>query len=52
MDINIVIRTILVKDNKAYFQAGGAVVYDSQPAAEYEETLHKAKALIQSLDSE
>ena len=51
MDLNIVIRTILVKDGKAYFQVGGAVVYDSQPEAEYEETLHKAKALMQSLDA-
>jgi para-aminobenzoate synthetase component 1 len=49
LDLNIVIRTILVKERKAYFQVGGAVVYDSDPEAEYVETLDKAKALIQAL---
>ena len=49
LDLNIVIRTILVKDGKAYFQVGGAVVYDSDPEAEYVETLDKARALIQAL---
>ncbi len=49
LDLNIVIRTILVKGQKAYFQVGGAVVYDSDPEAEYVETLDKAKALIQAL---
>ncbi len=49
LDLNIVIRTILVKDGKAYFQVGGAVVYDSDPEAEYIETLDKARALIQAL---
>ncbi|MCH8863959.1 MAG: aminodeoxychorismate synthase component I [Chloroflexi bacterium] len=50
MDLNIVIRTFLVKDGKAYFQVGGGIVYDSEPEAEYEETLDKAKALIQALN--
>jgi para-aminobenzoate synthetase component 1 len=49
LDLNIVIRTILVKGKKAYFQVGGAVVYDSDPEGEYVETLDKAKALIQAL---
>jgi para-aminobenzoate synthetase component 1 len=49
LDLNIVIRTILVKEGKAYFQVGGAVVYDSDPEAEYVETLDKARALIQAL---
>jgi len=49
LDLNIVIRTILVKAGKAYFQVGGAVVYDSDPEAEYVETLDKARALIQAL---
>ncbi len=49
MDINIVIRTFLIKENHAYFQVGGAVVYDSDPEGEYQETLDKAKALIDSL---
>ena len=49
LDLNVVIRTILVKEGKAYFQVGGAVVYDSDPEAEYIETLDKAKALIHAL---
>ena len=34
-----------VKDEKAYVQAGAGIVYDSDPVAEYEETLNKARAL-------
>jgi para-aminobenzoate synthetase component 1 len=49
MDLNIVIRTIIIKDGKAYFQVGGAIVYDSEPEAEYTETLDKGRALIQAL---
>ena len=49
MDLNIVIRTFIVKGGKAYFQVGGAIVYDSEPEAEYIETLDKGKALIQAL---
>jgi para-aminobenzoate synthetase component 1 len=49
MDLNIVIRTILAKNGKAYLQVGGGIVYDSEPEAEYQETLDKAKALFQAL---
>ncbi len=49
MDLNIVIRTITIKDGRAYFQVGGAIVYDSVPEAEYIETLDKGKALMQAL---
>jgi para-aminobenzoate synthetase component 1 len=45
MDLNIAIRTIVVKDGVAYFQAGGGIVADSDPEMEYQETLHKAWAL-------
>ena len=48
-DLDIVIRTILVKEGRAYFQVGGAVVYDSDPEGEYNETLDKAKALVHAL---
>ena len=41
----IALRTAIVKDEKLYTQAGGGVVYDSDPQAEFEETQHKAKAL-------
>jgi len=50
MDINIVIRTFIIKGEKAYFQVGGGIVYDSKPEAEYEETLDKARALVRALD--
>jgi len=49
MDLDIVIRTILVKEGRAYFQVGGAIVYDSEPEAEYIETLDKGKAMMQAL---
>jgi para-aminobenzoate synthetase component 1 len=49
MDINIVIRTFLIKEGKVYFQVGGAIIYDSDPEAEYMETLDKARALIRAL---
>ena len=51
IDLNIAIRTFLVKGSKAYFQVGGAVVYDSDPEAEYQETLVKAKALVSALNT-
>ncbi len=50
MDLDIVIRTIIVKDGRAYFQVGGAIVYDSRPEGEYIETLDKGRALIQALN--
>jgi anthranilate synthase component 1 len=45
VDTCIVLRTALVKDAVMYVQAGGGVVADSDPDAEYEETLHKSGAL-------
>ncbi len=48
-DFNIVIRTILLKDGKAYIHVGGGIVADSKPEDEYNETLHKAKALFRVL---
>ncbi|WP_338754601.1 anthranilate synthase component I [Bacillus sp. FJAT-52991] len=47
LDFALAIRTMIVKDNKAYVQAGAGIVYDSIPEAEYEETMHKAKALLE-----
>jgi para-aminobenzoate synthetase component 1 len=49
MDLNIVIRTFVCKGGKAYFQAGGGIVWDSDNESEYEETYHKAAALIKSI---
>ncbi|MCS7192555.1 MAG: aminodeoxychorismate synthase component I [Armatimonadetes bacterium] len=45
-DFNIVIRTALLKDSMLYFHAGGGIVADSDPKAEYEETIAKAKGLL------
>ncbi|WP_203362707.1 anthranilate synthase component I [Bacillus sp. REN10] len=47
LDFALAIRTMIVKENKAYVQAGAGIVYDSIPEAEYEETMHKAKALLE-----
>ncbi|MCX5711933.1 MAG: aminodeoxychorismate synthase component I, partial [Candidatus Omnitrophica bacterium] len=49
MDMNILIRTILKKGKQVYFGCGGGIVADSQPQAEYDETLVKAKAIVSSL---
>jgi para-aminobenzoate synthetase component 1 len=49
MDVNIAIRTIIVKDEKAYVQVGGGIVADSKPDEEYEETMVKARALLSAL---
>jgi para-aminobenzoate synthetase component 1 len=47
--LNIAIRTIVLQDGRAYLSAGGGVVADSDPAAEYDETVHKAVALFRAL---
>ncbi len=51
VDLNIVIRTIVCKDGKAFFQVGGGIIWDSDEESEYEETLCKARALMQALNS-
>ena len=48
MDICIALRTGLVKDRKLYVQAGGGVVFDSDPEAEIQETINKSRALVQA----
>ena len=45
MDMCIALRTAIVKDQTLYIQAGGGVVYDSDPQAEYMETVHKSNAI-------
>ncbi|MBI5741511.1 MAG: anthranilate synthase component I family protein [Nitrospirae bacterium] len=51
MDLNIIIRTFVIKDRTAYVQAGAGIVADSDPEREYYETLKKAEALIRTLES-
>lgn len=48
MDTAITIRTVLAKDGMAHVQAGAGIVLDSDPAAEFEETLNKARALLRA----
>ena len=50
MDMNVAIRTFVVRDGVAYLQAGGGIVADSDPAAEYEETLAKARGLLSAVE--
>ena len=45
MDMCIALRSAVVQDGKLYIQAGGGVVYDSDPEAEYQETVHKSNAI-------
>lgn len=47
MDLALAIRTMVVQNGKAYVQAGAGIVYDSVPESEYEETLNKARALLE-----
>lgn len=49
--LNIAIRTIIIKGQKAYAQAGGGIVADSDPEAEWAETIVKARALIAGINS-
>jgi anthranilate synthase component I len=49
LDFCIAIRTITIREGKARVQAGAGIVADSHPAAEYEETRDKARALLQAL---
>jgi anthranilate synthase component 1 len=50
MDSCIALRTGLVKDGKLYLQAGGGVVADSDPEAEYQESCNKARALVRAAE--
>jgi len=49
LDTCITIRTILLKNNKAYIQAGAGIVADSVPATEYQETINKAKGMLKAV---
>ena len=50
MDLNIIIRTFVIKDNRAHLQVGAGIVADSDPEREYSETLQKAEALKKALE--
>ncbi|MEJ2695567.1 MAG: anthranilate synthase component I family protein [Candidatus Sulfobium sp.] len=50
MDFNIIIRTLLKKEGRAYIQAGAGIVADSDPEREYQESIKKAEALIRTVE--
>ncbi len=50
LDTAIAIRTIVIKNNIAYIQAGAGIVADSVPEREYQESLNKAQALLSAID--
>jgi para-aminobenzoate synthetase component 1 len=49
MQFNIAIRTMIAQGDRVHFSVGGGIVADSEPAAEYDETIVKAKAMFASL---
>lgn len=51
-DLNVAIRTMVIRDGRAVFNVGGGVVIDSEPEKEYEESLLKGKALLAALGAE
>jgi len=50
LDSCIALRTVVLKDGKAYVQAGAGIVADSIPASEYEETVNKAKGMMRAIE--
>ena len=50
MDTCIALRTMVIMGNKAYLQAGGGVVADSEPQKEYQETINKSKAMLRAIE--
>ncbi|HCQ66166.1 MAG TPA: anthranilate synthase component I [Rhodobacteraceae bacterium] len=51
MDMCIALRTAVVQDHKLYIQAGGGVVYDSDPEAEFQETVNKSRAIARAAET-
>lgn len=49
MDLCITIRTIMVKDDRIFIQAGAGIVADSDPAMEYQETMNKAEGMKRAI---
>lgn len=50
MDTCIALRTMVIQDDKVYVQAGAGLVADSDPTAEYQETLNKARGLLKAIE--
>jgi anthranilate/para-aminobenzoate synthase component I len=49
LDLNIIIRTLVIKEDRGYLHVGAGIVADSEPSREYEETLFKAEALLDAV---
>jgi anthranilate synthase component 1 len=47
MDFALAIRTMILKEETAYIQAGAGIVYDSNPESEFEETVNKLKSFLE-----
>jgi anthranilate synthase component 1 len=50
MDMAIAIRTLVVQDGRIHLQAGAGIVADSDPESEFQETVNKARAVVQSIE--
>jgi anthranilate synthase component 1 len=50
MDLAIAIRTLVVHKNTIHLQAGAGIVVDSNPQAEYQETLNKARGVLKAIE--
>ena len=51
LDLSVAIRTITIRNDTAVFNVGGGIVIDSDPEKEYEESLLKAKALLDAMNA-
>ncbi|RNC67755.1 MAG: anthranilate synthase component I [Desulfuromonadales bacterium] len=51
MDLAIAIRTLVIRDGRVHLQAGAGIVADSDPAAEYQETVNKAMAVVKAIET-
>jgi anthranilate synthase component 1 len=51
IDLAIAIRTLVIRDGKVHLQAGAGIVADSDPAAEYQETVNKAMAVVKAIEA-
>jgi len=49
LDLAVVIRTLIIENERAHLHVGSGIVADSDPVAEYRETLDKAQALLAAL---
>jgi anthranilate/para-aminobenzoate synthase component I len=49
LDLNIIIRTLVIKEGRGYLHVGAGIVADSEPSREYQETLYKAEALLDAV---